>query len=164
MTTTVQTPPVVRAQMLVRRAATVVFEALVDPAVTSRFWFSSGSGRLEEGKRVRWDWEMYGVSAQVEVKALEPNRRILIEWGGPENPTSVEWTFEPKGEDRTFVIVKNWGFRGDADAIVAAAVDSMGGFSLLLASLKAFLEHGIELKLVEDHAPDALVAGWVSRR
>lgn len=107
---------------------------------------------------------MYGASGEVDVKAIEENRRILIEWDGPDNPTSVEWTFEPRGEDRTFVIVKNWGFSGDAEKTVAAALDSTGGFSFLLAGLKVFLEHGIEPNLVEDHAPDALVEGWVSRR
>jgi uncharacterized protein YndB with AHSA1/START domain len=162
MTNTMQ-PPVARAQMLIRKPAAEVFEALVDPAITSRFWFSKGSGRLEAGQHVRWDWEMYGVFAQVDVKTIEENRRILIEWNGPDQPTSVEWTLEPRGTDRTFVTVKNWGFRGEPDAIVAAAIDSMGGFSLLLAGLKAYLEHGIELNLVEDHAPDALVERWRSR-
>jgi uncharacterized protein YndB with AHSA1/START domain len=163
MTNTPQAP-VAKAQMLIRRPVAQVFEAMVDPAITSRFWFSKGSSRLEAGKQVRWDWEMYGVFAEVDVKAVEENQRILIEWDGPNNPTSVEWTFEPRGEDRTFVTVKNWGFGGDAEEIVAAALDSTGGFSFLLAGLKAFLEHGIELSLVEDHAPDALVQGWSSRR
>ncbi len=162
MTDTLQAP-VAKAQMLIRRPVAQVFEALADPAITSRFWFSRGSGRLEAGKRVRWDWEMYGVSAEVDVKAVEENRRILVEWGGPENPTSVEWTFEPRGEDRTFVTVKNWGFHGDAEKTAAAALDSTGGFSFLLAGLKAYLEHGIELSLVEDHAPDALAEGWAGR-
>lgn len=162
MTDTLQAP-VAKAQMLIRKPVAQVFEALVDPAITSRFWFSKGSGRLEAGKQVRWDWEMYGVFAEVGVKAIEENRRILIEWGGPEDPTSVEWTFEPRGEDRTFVTVKNWGFSGDAEKTVAAALDSTGGFSFLLAGLKAFLEHGIELSLVEDHAPDALAEGWTAR-
>lgn len=156
--------PVAKAQMLIRKPVAQVFEALVDPAITSRFWFSKGSGRLEAGKQVRWNWEMYGADAKVDVKAIEKNKRILIEWGGPDNPTSVEWTFEPSGEDRTFVTVKNWGFSGDAEKIVAAAIDSTGGFSFLLAGLKAFLEHGIELNLVADHAPAALVEGWASRR
>lgn len=155
--------PVAKAQMFIRKPVAQVFEALVDPAITSRFWFSKGSGRLEAGKHARWDWEMYGVSAEVDVKTVEENRRVLIEWGGPDNPTSVEWTFEPKGEDRTFVSVKNWGFRGDAEKVVAAALDSTGGFSFLLAGLKVYLEHGIEPNLVADHAPDALVEGWVSR-
>ena len=149
--------------MLIRRPAAEVFRAFVDPDVTSRFWFSKGSGRLEAGKRVRWDWEMYGASAHADVKEIEEDRRILVEWNGPENPTSVEWTFEPRGQDRTFVTVRNWGFRGDPDAVVAQALDSKGGFSFVLAALKAWLEHGIELKLVEDHAPDALVAGWDTR-
>ena len=157
-------PPVATAQMLVRRPAAEVFEAFVDPAITSRFWFSRGSGRLEPGARVRWDWEMYGVSTDVEVKEIEPDRRILIEWDGPDHPTTVEWTFEPRGDGATFVTVHNAGFHGDADAMVAAALDSTGGFSFLLAGLKAFLEHGIELNLVADHAPDALVEGWAARR
>lgn len=163
MTNTIQAP-VVKAQMLIRKPVAEVFEAFVDPAITSRFWFSKGSGRLEAGKQVRWDWEMYGVFAQVDVKAIEENKRILIEWDGPDNPNSVEWTFEPRGTDQTFVTVKNWGFGGEPDAVVAAAIDSMGGFSLLLAALKAFLEHGIELNLVADRNPDAIVEGWASRR
>lgn len=163
MTETIQ-PPVAKAQMLIRKPVAQVFEALVDPAITSRFWFSKGSGRLETGKQVRWDWEMYGVFTVVDVKAVEEGKRILIEWDGPDNPNLVEWRFEPRDEDRTFVTVKNWGFSGDAETIVARALDSTGGFSFLLAGLKAFLEHGIELNLVPDHAPDALVEGWASRR
>lgn len=163
MTNTIQAP-VVKAQMLIRKPVAEVFEAFVDPAITSRFWFSKGSGRLAAGKQVRWDWEMYGVSALVDVKAIEKNKRILIEWNGPDNPRPVEWTFEPRGENRTFVTVRNWGFSGETDRIVAEAIDSMGGFSLLLAALKAFLEHGIELNLVADHNPGALVEGWASGR
>jgi hypothetical protein len=42
---------------------------------------------------------------------------------------------------------------------VPEAIDSTGGFSFLLAGLKAFLEHGLELNLVADHNPGALVEG-----
>ena len=57
-----------------------MFEAFVNPAITSRFWFTKGSGRLEAGKQIRWDWEMYNFSIDVKVKAVERNARILIEW------------------------------------------------------------------------------------
>ncbi|HEY3160483.1 MAG TPA: SRPBCC family protein [Vicinamibacterales bacterium] len=152
------TTPIATAQMLIRRPIAQVFEAFVDPAITSRFWFSRGSDRLAPGKQVRWQWEMYGLSTLVDVRAIEPDRRILIEWNGPEKPTSVEWTFESKAADRTFVVVRNWGFRGDADAVIAQALDSKGGFSLVLAGAKVFLEHGIEPNFVVDHAPDALIS------
>ena len=151
--------PEAKSQMLIRRPAEQVFEALVEPAITTRFWFTKSSGRLETGARIRWDWEMYDVFTHVDVKAIEPNRRILIEWNGPENPSLVEWTFEPRGAASTFVRVRNWGFGkdGEGDAIVAEALDSTEGFTFLLASLKAFLEFGIELNLVRDHAPDGLL-------
>jgi len=155
------TAPVAQAQMLICKPVAEVFEALVDPAITSHFWFSKGSGRLESGKRIRWDWEMYGHHTEVDVKAIELNERILVEWNGPENPSWVEWTFEDKGNNTTFVVVKNWGFHGDK--VVAEALDSTGGFTFLLAALKVFLEHRIEPNFVVDHAPDAIIEGWTSR-
>ncbi len=159
MTNTIEAP-VARAQLLIRKPVRQVFEALVDPAITSRFWFSKSSGRLEPGKRIRWDWEMYGQHTDVDVKSIETNKRILIEWNGPENPSLVEWTFEDKGNNTTFVVVKNWGFQGTADKVVAEAIDSTGGFTFLIAALKVFLEHAIEPNFVVDHAPDALVEEW----
>ena len=156
--------PVAKAQLLIRETVAQVFEALIDPAITSRFWFSKGSGRLETGKRIRWDWEMYDHHTYVDVKAIETNKRILIEWNGPENPSTVEWTFEDKGNNTTFVVVQNWGFKGTAYKVVAQAIDSTGGFTFVLAALKVFLEHAIEPNFVVDHDPDALVEGWTSRR
>ena len=156
-------PPVAEAHLLVRRPVAEVFEALVDPAITSRFWFSKGSGRLDANQHVRWEWEMYGASADVVVVAVVPNERILVTWGGADHRTSVEWTFAPMGDDRTLVTVKNWGFSGDDDARVAAALDAKGGFTLHLAGLKVFLEHGIEPRFVIDHHPAAVVEAWRGR-
>lgn len=150
--------PVARAQMLIRKPVADVFETFVDPAITTRFWFTRSSGRLEAGTEVRWDWEMYGVSAQVTVKAIEPNRRILIEWAsGGELPTPVEWQFTARPDATTMVVVTASGFTGTDDEQVAKALDSMGGFTCLLAGLKALLEHGVELNLTADHHPDAHV-------
>lgn len=145
--------PVVDVHMLIRKPVDVVFEAFVDPAVTSRFWFTHGSGRLVEGATVTWEWEMYGASVAVAVKAVERHRRILVEW-----PMPVEWTFTPRGAEATFVRVTASGFGGSGDERVAQALDATGGFSYLLAAAKAFLEHGIELNLVRDHNPDAHIA------
>jgi uncharacterized protein YndB with AHSA1/START domain len=149
-------PPVAKAEMLIRKPLAKVFEAFVDPAVTSRFWFTKGSGRLETGKQIKWDWEMYHFSIQVDVKAIEKNSRILIEWPGQRGPTTVEWVFTPRPDGTTFVSVTNKGFRGDEDQVVQEALDSTGGFTLLLAGAKAFLEHNIELDLVLDRFPDGI--------
>lgn len=150
-------PPVVSSGMLIRRPSRVVFAAFADPAVTSRFWFSNGSAPLAPGARVRWDWEMYGAGTDVLVKAVEPDRRILIDWD-LDDPTEVEWRFEPRG-DHTWVTVENRGFTADA-AGVRAALDSANGFALVLAGAKIWLEHGVEPGFVLDRHPDAVLPGW----
>ena len=142
--------------MLIRRPVAEVFEAFVDPAITSKFWFTRSSGRLEPGKEVRWDWEMYGVSVQVTVKSLEQDRRILIEWSAYGAPTTVEWVFTPRADHTTFVSVTNAGFSGDPDQIAQQAIGSTEGFALVLAGLKALLEHNIILNLVADRFPRGL--------
>lgn len=145
-----------KAEMLNRKPVKEVFEAFVNPEITTKFWFTRSSGRLEAGKQVVWEWETHGVSSKVDVKAIERDRRILIEWEGYSGPESVEWTFVPHGKEATFVSVKNWGFRGSDDDVVRQALDSTGGFTWLLAGAKAFLEHGVQLNLVADaHPKDA---------
>jgi uncharacterized protein YndB with AHSA1/START domain len=149
--------PVAKATMLIRRPVAEVFEAFIDPAITSKFWFTKGSGRLDAGKRIRWDWEMFGVSAEVGVKAIEANKRILIEWSSSgDNKTTVEWLFTPRADNTTFVTITESGFNGDGDEVVQKAIGSQGGFTFLLSGLKAFLEHNIDLNLSADHAPDAI--------
>jgi uncharacterized protein YndB with AHSA1/START domain len=147
-----QRAPIAKAEMLIRRPVKEVFRAFVDPAITTRFWFTRSSGPLEKGKKVRWDWEMYGISIPVTVKEIDVDRRILIDWCEPS--TQVEWAFTPRPDGTTFVRITNSGFAGEGDEVVSQAIDSAGGFSFVLAGLKALLEHDVELNLIADHAPD----------
>ncbi|HEX6730871.1 MAG TPA: SRPBCC family protein [Pyrinomonadaceae bacterium] len=148
--------PVAKAEMLIRKTPAEVYEAFIDPEITSKFWFTKSTGRLEPGKQVTWTWEMYDHSVEVNVKELEVNRRILIEWGDNEWMTTVEWLFDPYTNDTTYVTITNSGFTGDGDKIVGDALDSKGGFTWVLAGLKALLEHNIKLNAIEDAFPEGL--------
>lgn len=150
--------PVASAGMLIRRPVAEVFRAFADPAVTTRFWFTDSTGVLAAGAVVDWTWAMYGASTEVVVKAVEPDRRILIDWDNRATPTEVEWLFERRG-DHTWVTVENRGFTDDADG-VAKALDSTGGFALVLGGAKIWLEHGIEPRFVVDRHPDYHAEGW----
>ena len=77
-----------------------------------KFWFTKSTGRLAAGKHIVWTWEMYDHSIDVEVKELELNKRILIEWGNYGSMTAVEWFFAPYESDKTYVTITNSGFRG----------------------------------------------------
>jgi uncharacterized protein YndB with AHSA1/START domain len=148
--------PVTKTAMLIRKPAAEVFEAFVNPDITTKFWFTKGSGRLEAGKQVQWEWEMYGISIPVTAKAIEPNQRIVIEWPGYKNPTTVEWTFEPQEDGTTFVRITEAGFTGDGDELVKQVAGSTQGFTLVLAGLKALLEHDVKLNLVADRYPKGI--------
>ncbi len=65
----------------------------------------------------------------------------------------MEWRFTAPTQDTTFVSITNAGFGGDERAVVAQALDSTEGFALVLAGLKALLEHNIKLNLVADRHP-----------
>ena len=148
--------PIARAEMLIRRPVAEVFEAIVNPEITTRFWFTKSTGRLDAGKEITWTWEMYDISIVVNVKEIEANKRILMEWGNRGAMTAVEWVFTPYENDSTFVSITNSGFEGDGDKVVKDALDSKGGFTWVLAGLKALLEYNIELNVVADAFPKGL--------
>ncbi len=143
-------------QMLIRKPAAEVFKAIRDPEITSRFWFSRGSAPLEEGKQVTWYWDMYEVSADVAVTELVENEKITFDWGDPK--TTVEFEFIPISESSTYVTVRNFGFSQEGDELIEALIDTMGGFTFVLAGMKAWLEHGIALQLVADKYPPEVAA------
>lgn len=142
---------ITKSQMLIRRPVAECFEAFVNPEVTTKFWFTKSSGRLEEGKKVRWDWEMFGVGDSLTVTELKENKRILIEWES--DATTVEWCFEDRNGSATLITISTWGFSGNSEELLLQAVDAKGGYTMVLAGLKAWLEHGVELGLVRDQFP-----------
>jgi uncharacterized protein YndB with AHSA1/START domain len=147
---------IAKSEMLIRRPVAQVFEAFIDPAITTKFWFTKSSGRLEPGKQIRWEWEMYNSSADVNVKEIEPTKRILLDWMAYGAPTTIEWIFTSRLDGTTFVSITNSGFQGTEEEITRQAIGSTEGFTFVLAGLKALLEHNINLNLIADRFPDGL--------
>lgn len=142
--------------MLIRKPIADVFEAFINPDITTKFWFTKSSGRLAPGKMLTWTWEMYNLSTQVTVKEVSENQRIVIEWPYNGAMTTVEWLFTQYRPDATYVSITNSGFDGDGDKVVRDALESQGGFRWVLAGLKALLEYNIELNLIGDAFPVGL--------
>lgn len=148
--------PVMKTGMLIRKPAAVVFRAFVDPTITTQFWFTKSSGRLEVGRTVEWEWEMYNISVPVTATTIEPHRRLVIDWPGYGGRTTVEWVFDEQADGTTFVRITESGFTGDGDSLVMQVTNSTQGFSLVLAGVKALLEHDVRLNLVADRFPKGI--------
>ena len=143
--------PTVETQMLIRKPISIVFQSFIDPAITTKFWFTKSSGQLEVGKTVTWEWEMYNVSSGIQVKEIIPNKKITIEWDDP--TTTVDFEFTALTDKSTYVVIKNYGFSQIGDNLIEIIKNNTGGFTTVLDGLKAYLEFGIELNLIKDKFP-----------
>lgn len=153
--------PVMKTQMLIRKPVKDVFEAFTNPDITTKFWFTKSSGKVEQGAELEWKWEMYDASTHAKVEKFDQNKLIRITWNIGSDvsaPSTVEWRFYPQQDGSTFVTITNKDYKGSTDDQVAEAIGSMGGFSFLLAGAKAWLEHGLQLELVADHHPASIQA------
>ncbi|MFZ1581874.1 MAG: SRPBCC domain-containing protein [Saprospiraceae bacterium] len=99
---------IVEAQMLIRKPASYVFNAFIDPSITKNFWFTKGSDILEVGKKVTWEWEMYGVSWTVSAKEIVKDKKIVLDESPA--PTTIEFHFKQLSEITTYVTIKQYGF------------------------------------------------------
>ncbi len=140
----------VQAQMLIRKPIDNVFEAFINPEVTTNFWFTKSSGKLEEGKTITWEWEMYGAKSEVKVLQIIPNQLIKTEWGLFSNNVDYEFKEMEKG---TLIIIKSYGYSETGDELLSVINDNTGGFTTVLDGCKAYFEHGINLRLIEDKFP-----------
>ncbi len=150
--------PVAKTGMLIRRPVAAGRSPMClrrSLTLTSRP--SSGLRRAVAGpksvSRSNGNGKMYDASTEVTVKAIEPNKRILIEWDGYSGRTTVEWKFAPQKDGTTFVSIMESGWTGDGDELVKYVTNSTQGFTWTLAGLKGLLEHNVRLKLVADRFP-----------
>lgn len=137
------------AQMLIRKPAATVFEALINPEITTKFWFTHSDGILTPGACVTWTWEMYGASTPVEVLEFVADKTLTIRWAAGRTAT---FTLEPH-ENGTYVVVRETGYTETGDALLAAIKDATGGFTTVLDGMKAWLEYGVALGLIADKFP-----------
>jgi len=134
-----------------------VFEAVVDPQKLSGYFTTGGAkGRLETGSTVTWDFHDFPGAFPVEVVEVRPNERIVLRWeaaegGTPEEPvvagykTTVTMTFAPLDDGRTLVTITEGGWRENPGAL-QASYGNCEGWTGMLCAMKAYLEHGINLR------------------
>jgi uncharacterized protein YndB with AHSA1/START domain len=155
-----------RVAARIARPVHEVFEAVADPAKLSRYFTTGGAdGRVETGATVTWDFHDFPGAFPVEVIEVVPDERIVLKWDAaegeapnlPDNPprsemttasykTTVTMTFTPlDGDTRTLVEIREEGWRENQGAL-EASYGNCQGWSQMLAALKAWVEHGINLR------------------
>jgi len=144
----------------VSRPVHEVFEAVADPKQLSSYFTTGGaSGRLESGATVMWDFHDFPGAFPVEVVEVTPDEKIVLRWEANEGPpeegagehkaagykTTVTMRFKPTEDGRTLVEIEETGWR-ETEAGLRASYGNCMGWSQMLAALKMWVEHGINLR------------------
>ena len=135
----------------IKRPVADVFDAIVSRERMLQYFVDGASGDLVEGEKVAWRWDHYGENP-VLVKTVIPNQRIVLaldskEWDKTKDePYEVLVIFEfEEIEDGTMLCISEQGWKTDADGLKASH-DNCGGWTHMAMCLKAYIEHGINLR------------------
>lgn len=136
----------------IARPCAEVYEAVADPEQLSRYFTTGGArGRLEPGVDVTWDFHDFPGRFPVTVVEAQPPRRLVIKWDGnatadDAGTTTTTFEFEPiDGDTRTLVTITESAWRPTIEG-ATHAFGNCEGWTGMLAALKAWLEHGINLR------------------
>ena len=142
--------PTFRVFIIVGRPRHEVFEAVADPTELSSYFTTGGaSAQMEQGQTVTWDFADFPGAFPVDVTEVVPDEKIAFNWKanepGADYQLQVTFRFTDVDAGRTKVEVEEAGWR-DTDAARKASYGNCMGWSQMLAALKMWVEHGINLR------------------
>jgi len=135
-----------KVQLGILKPSGEIFEAIVDPEKMSKYFISGSTGRMESGKTLSWSWEDFDVEHDVKVGKIEKDKVVSFEWSGSGANCVVVITLESKGENKTLVKVTESDWPADYKG-ANQCMEQVEGWTKFLCCMKAFLEHGINLRV-----------------
>lgn len=142
------------ASIRIHASAEEVMSAFTDASKMNQFWFNRDDDGMAAGQSISFTIgsgeEVF--SFDVAVKELDFPNKLVIEWQGLDGSyTQVTWTCT-EADGSTILSIEESGYSGDQENIFAGVKDSTGGFNQVIVAAKAFIEHGVSINVVKDHA------------
>jgi uncharacterized protein YndB with AHSA1/START domain len=138
--------PQVNTKLKILKPVNEVFEAIVDPAKMSHYWFSSGTGRLQKGKTVTLRYDEYDAEVDIKVLEVEVNKKIVYSWGATGEENVVTITLKELDNTITTIEVNEEGFKENDDTLISTLLGQKEGWVYMLTCLKGYLEYGVNLR------------------
>lgn len=141
--------PEFRVSARISKPVAEVFDAVVNPAKLSAYFVTTGGGAsapLVEGSTVTW-WG----DVPVEVEQVLRDRKIVLRWDGgagegqPHVKTRVEMKFDQLDDGGTMVTIAEGGWQESAAGLRKSYLNCEG-WTQMMCCMKAWLEHGINLR------------------
>ncbi|MBX3241632.1 MAG: SRPBCC domain-containing protein [Chitinophagaceae bacterium] len=134
---------IIKAAIQIQKPVETVFEGIVNPEKMTQYFIAESTGRLEEGKEIIWKWpEFPDYGCPVNNIKLVHNRSVSFVW---DNDTTVEIDLEEQA-DKSVVVRLSEGEKEVNEAGLKWYGGNSEGWANFLASMKAYLEYGINLR------------------
>jgi uncharacterized protein YndB with AHSA1/START domain len=135
----------------IKRPVADVFDAVVSSERMLGYFVDGASSDLIEGRTVVWRWDHYGENPVV-VKKVVANELIELALDSKEWGKTVTEAYEVKVifefeelDDGTMLSISEEGWKSDADGLKGSH-DNCSGWTHMAMCLKAYIEHGIDLR------------------
>jgi len=132
----------VNTKLKIAKPVNEVFEALVNPTLMANYWFSSGSGRLEQDKTITLRYEEYNAEVELTVVEIQDNRKVAFKWGAPGDEHLVTISLNELDHTTTVIEVNEKGWNESDEDLINNLLGNKEGWVYMLTCLKAYLENG----------------------
>jgi uncharacterized protein YndB with AHSA1/START domain len=68
----------IKAALQILKPVNEVFEAIVDPNIMSNYFISKSSGKMEEGKQIKWQFPEFDMEFPIRIDKIESNKYISL--------------------------------------------------------------------------------------
>jgi len=135
----------IKTALQIQKPVREVFEAIADPAKMSNYFISKSSGRMEEGKKLFWEFPEFDEEFPVRIDKVEKDKYISFYWDTDGNELLVEINLTSADNDSTLVMITEKSMENN-EAGIKWLKGNTEGWANFLACLKAYLEYGINLR------------------
>ena len=111
----------------------------------NQYFIESSTGKLETDKTVEWKFSEFDELYPVVGKIIRKDEYISFDWSGGKQNMLVEIVLEKQTDDSTVVKIVEHEMN-DNEAGIKQVIGQTEGWANFLASLKAYLEYGINLR------------------
>jgi uncharacterized protein YndB with AHSA1/START domain len=132
----------------IARPVAEVFDAVYNPTKLSGYFTTGGaSAPLVEGSTVTWDFADFPGAFPVQVRKVERDRLIELEWKANDGDytTRTRLEFEPLEGNATLVRISEGKWTETQRGLDASYGNCMG-WTQMLCAMKLYVERGINLR------------------
>ena len=136
----------VQVHAKIRKPVVDVFDAIVNPEKVEGYFATGGvSGPMTAGSSVDWKFADISFVQKMKVTKLVKNSEIQLDWFHEDgNRSKVQILFDKLSENETMVTIKHSGYKENEKGL-EESYSHCEGWTVMLVSLKGFLEYGINI-------------------